>query len=45
MTFAEREALYNIYRGILSNNQSFQPGEEDSVEYRLDCPEYKTLQK
>ncbi len=45
MTFAEREVLYNVYRGILSNNRSFQPGETASVEYRFDCPEYETLRK
>lgn len=45
MTVAERQTLYNVYRGILNNNPSFQPGETVSVEYRFDCPEYETLRE
>lgn len=45
MTFTEREALYNVYRGILNNNRSFQPGKDVSMEYRFDCPEYETLRE
>lgn len=43
MTHAENETLYNIYRGILSNNWSFQPGMPAVVEYCMDCPEYAEL--
>lgn len=43
MTDAENETLYNIYRGILSNNREFQPGTDARVEYHTDCPEYAEL--
>ena len=43
MTYAENETLYHIYRGILSNNRSFQQGVSAMVEYRMDCPEYAEL--
>ena len=43
MNFEETETLYNVYRGILRNNQSFQPGKSTAVEYRMDCPEYAEL--
>ena len=43
MNFEETEVLYNVYRGILRNNRSFQPGKSTAVEYRMDCPEYAEL--
>ena len=45
MNFEETEVLYNVYRGILRNNRSFQPGKSTAVEYRMDCPEYADLLK
>ena len=45
MNFEETEGLYNVYRGILRNNRSFQPGKSTAVEYRMDCPEYADLLK
>lgn len=42
---AEVETLYNVYRGILNNNQKFQTGEPVRVGYRLDCAEYGTLRE
>ena len=45
MNFEETEELYNVYRGILRNNRSFQPGKSTAVEYRMDCPEYADLLK
>lgn len=45
MNFEETEELYNVYRGILRNNRSFQPGKNTAVEYRIDCPEYADLLK
>ena len=45
MNFEETEVLYNVYRGILRNNRSFQPGKSTAVEYRMDCPEYDLLKK
>ena len=33
----ENKTLYDIYRGILCNNQSFQLGKQAQVEYRFDC--------
>ena len=45
MNFEETEDLYNVYRGILRNNRSFQPGKSTAVEYRMDCPEYADLLK
>ena len=41
----ENKTLYDIYRGILCNNQSFQLGKQAQVEYRFDCPEYAELQE
>lgn len=43
MNFEETEDLYNVYRGILRNNRSFQPGKSTAVEYRMDCPEYADI--
>ena len=45
MNFEETEVLYNVYRGILRNNRSFQPGKSTAVEYCMDCPEYADLLK
>ena len=45
MNFEETEVLYNVYRGILRNNRSFQPGKSTAVEYRMECPEYADLLK
>ena len=45
MNFEETEDLYNVYRGILRNSRSFQPGKSTAVEYRMDCPEYADLLK
>lgn len=45
MNFEETEVLYNVYRGILRNNRSFQPGKSTAVEYRMDCPKYADLLK
>ena len=39
------KTLYDIYRGILCNNQSFQLGKQAQVEYRFDCPEYAELKE
>lgn len=41
----ENKTLYDIYRGILCNNQSFQLGKQAQVEYRFDCPEYAELKE
>ena len=41
----ENKTLYDIYRGILCNNQSFQLGKQAQVEYRSDCPEYAELKE
>ena len=41
----ENKKLYDIYRGILCNNQSFQLGKQAQVEYRFDCPEYAELKE
>ena len=41
----ENKTLYDIYRGILCNNQSFQLGKQAQVEYRFDCPEYTELKE
>lgn len=43
MTYDEKEALYDGYRGILRNNPNFQAGREAHVAYRFDCPEYQEL--
>ena len=43
MKLEDNETLYTIYRGILCNNQRFQPGKSVAVEYRMDCPEYAEL--
>lgn len=39
------EKLYNVYRGILCNNQKFRADRETQVEYHFDCPEYKKLRE
>ena len=41
----ENKTLYDIYRGILCNNQRFQLGKQAQVEYRFDCPEYAELKE
>lgn len=35
--------LFDIYSGILFNNQEFAPGEKAEITYDFNCPEYKTL--
>ena len=35
--------LFDIYSGILFNNQAFSSGKQESISYVFDCPEYKTL--
>ena len=45
MGYEENKSLYDIYRGILCNNQSFQLGKQAQVEYRFDCPEYAELKE
>lgn len=42
MTTTEAE-LFDIYTGILFNSRSFAPGEQASITYAFDCPEYKEL--
>ena len=41
----ENKTLYDIYRGILCNNQSFQLGKQAQVEYRYDCTEYAEMKE
>ena len=35
--------LFDIYSGILFNNQNFSSGKQEKISYAFDCPEYKTL--
>ena len=35
--------LFNIYSGILFNNQAFIQGGTAEIVYDFDCPEYKAL--
>ncbi len=34
-----------IFSGILFHHQTFAPGGQAQVEYRLDCPEFETLRE
>lgn len=45
MKYEEKEALYDIYRGILCNNKRFQQEKMQHIRYNFDCPEYKELRK
>lgn len=40
---AQQKQLFDIYSGILFNNQDFAPGKREKISYAFDCPEYKTL--
>lgn len=45
MKYEEKEALYDVYRGILCNNKQFQQGKMQHVRYEFDAPEYEELRK
>ena len=35
--------LYNIYTGILKNNEDFLAGSDAAIHYETNCPEYAEL--
>lgn len=39
------QIVYDIYCGILKNNETFGIGRADKVEYHFDCPEYEELKQ
>lgn len=40
-----QQELYDIFTGILKNNETFAPGKVDRVEYDFTCPEYQVLKE
>lgn len=37
--------LYDVYSGILKNNDEFQAGVQSEIKYEFDCPEYAELRE
>lgn len=40
---AQEKRVFDIFCGILFNNQNFTPGKTETICYHFDCPEYKEL--